>query len=82
MTCSHKVMYEKLVDTVNENRGLLKQISQLCREKNELVKQVNVLKNEREESLNELEHIKKTMRMMNSSTTTLDQILLMGKTTT
>ena len=50
MAHSYKIMYEKLVETVNENRGLLKQISQLCREKNELVKQVNVLKNENEES--------------------------------
>ena len=45
MTHSYKIMYEKLVETVNENRGLLKQISQLCREKNGLIKQVNVLKN-------------------------------------
>ena len=74
-------MYKKLVETVNENKGLLKQISQLCREKNELVKQVNVLKNENEESLNELEHNEKTMRMMNSGTTAIDQILLMGRTT-
>ena len=38
MTHSYKIMYEKLVETINENRGLLKQISELCREKNELVK--------------------------------------------
>ena len=42
MIHSYKIMYEKLVETVNENRGLLKQISQLCREKNELVELVNV----------------------------------------
>ena len=29
----------------------------------------------------DVEHIKKTMRVMNSGTTTLDQILLMGRTT-
>ena len=45
--------------TDNENKGLLNQICQLCREKNELVKQANVLKNENEESLNELEQVKK-----------------------
>ena len=78
---SYKIKYEKLVETVYENRGLLKKISQPCKEKNELVKQFNDFKNEKEESLNELEQIKKTMRMMNSSTTTLDQILLMRRTT-
>ena len=64
MILSYKVMYEKLVDIVNENRGLLKKTSQLCREKNEIVKHVNVLKDEllkHGESLNELEQIKKTM---------------------
>ena len=81
MAYSYKIMYEKLVEIVNENRGLLKHISQLYREKNKLIKQVNMLKNEKEESLNELEQIKKTIRMINSSTTTLDQIMLMGKTT-
>ena len=81
MTYYYKIMYEKLVETVNENRRLLMQIFQLCRETNELVKQVNVLKNEKEESLNELEQIKTTMRMMNSGTTTLDHILLMGRIT-
>ena len=75
MTHSYKIMYEKLVETVNENRELLKQTSQLCREKNELGKQVNVLKNEKEESLNELKQIKTTMWMMNSGTTK-DQILV------
>ena len=40
-----------------------------------------MLKNEKEESSNEFEHIKKIMQMMNSSTTALDKILLMGKTT-
>ena len=53
-----KVMYEKLGDAVNKNKGLLKQISKLSREKNELVKQVNVLKDEllkHGEPLNELE---------------------------
>ena len=75
MTHSYKIMYEKLVETVNENRELLKQTSQLCREKNKLGKQVNVLKNEKEESLNELKQIKTTMWMMNSGTTK-DQILV------
>ena len=57
MAHSYKIMYEKLVETVNENRRLLKQISQLCREKNELDKQVNVLNNEKEESLNKLRQL-------------------------
>ena len=65
MTHSYKITYEKLVETIKENKGLLEHISQLCREKNDLFKQDNVLKIENEESLNELEHIKKTMRMMN-----------------
>ena len=72
MTHSYKIMYEKLVENVNENRGLLKKISELCREKNELVKQVNVLKNEKEESLNQLEQIKTIMQMVNSGTMALD----------
>ena len=78
MVHSYKIMYEKLVEIVNQNRGLFKQISQLCIDKNELV---NVLKNEKEEYLNKLEYIKKTMRMMNYGTTTLNHILLIGKTT-
>ena len=49
MAYSYKIMYEKLAETVIENRGMLLKISQLCREKNELVKQVNMLKNENEE---------------------------------
>ena len=53
MTHSYKIMYEKLVETINKNMGLLKQISQLCKKKNKLVKLINVLKNEKEESLNE-----------------------------
>ena len=53
MAHSYKIMYEKLVETINENKGLLKHISQLCREKNEIIKQVNMLKNKKEESLNE-----------------------------
>ena len=81
MADSYKIMYEKPVETVNVNRRLLKQISQLCREKNDLVKQVNVLNNEKEESLNEMKQIKTTIRMMNSGTTTLDHILLMRRTT-
>ena len=79
MTHSYKIMYEKLVETFNKNRGLLKHISPLYREKNELMKQVNVFQNENEESSNELEQIKKTIWMKNSGTTA--QILLMGKTT-
>ena len=74
MILSYKVMYEKLVDAINENRGLLKKIFQLCREKNEIAKHVNMLKDEllkHGESLNELEQIKKTMQLINSSTTTL-----------
>ena len=41
---SYKIIYEKLVETVNENGGFLRQISQLSKEKNELIKQVNSLK--------------------------------------
>ena len=33
MAHSYKIMYEKLVETINENRWLLKHIYQLCREK-------------------------------------------------
>ena len=36
------------METANGNKGLLKKISQLCREKNEFIKRVNVLKNEKE----------------------------------
>ena len=72
------------MDAVNENRGLLKKTSQLCREENKLIKQVNVLKDEllkHRGSLNELEQIKKTMQMMNFGIMALDHILMMGKTT-
>ena len=67
------------MDALNEKKVLHKHISLLCGEKNELVKQNNVLHDnlsKQEESLNELEHIKKTMRMMNSSTTALEHILV------
>ena len=57
MAHSYKIMYEKLVEIFNENRRLLKQISQLCTEKNELDKQVNLLNNEKEESLNKLRQL-------------------------
>ena len=43
--------------------------------------QVNKLKNDllnQKEYVNELEQIKKTLRMMNSSSAVLDQILSMG----
>ena len=33
MVHSYKIMYEKLVETVNENKRVLKQISQLSKEK-------------------------------------------------
>ena len=55
---SYKVMYEKLVGSVTKNRGLLKHISLLNREKGELIKQVNGLKDKllkKGESLNKLE---------------------------
>ena len=79
MAHSYKIRYKKLMETINENKGLLKHIYQLCREKTELIKQVNALNNKKEESLNELEHIKKTIQMMNSGTMALDWIMLMGK---
>ena len=78
---SYKIMYEKLVETVNKNKGLLKQISQLSKEKNELIKQVNSLKSGMEETQNELKWVKKTVRMLKSSTTTLDHMLMMGRIT-
>ena len=59
------------MDAVNKNRGLLKQISHLCREKNELVKQVNVLKNEKKESLNELHYKNLTVYLLNLPTITI-----------
>ena len=55
MTHSHKIMYEKLVEIVYENRGLLKQISQLSREKNELIELLNSLKSGMEDTQNELD---------------------------
>ena len=54
----YKVMDEKLVDALNENKVLYKQISLLCSEKNEIVKQNHVLQDKlskQGESLNELE---------------------------
>ena len=38
MVHSYKVMYEKLMEALNENKDLHKQVSQLCSEKEELVK--------------------------------------------
>ena len=78
---SYKIMYEKLVETINKNKGLLKQISQLSKEKNELIKQVNSLRSGMEDTQNELKRVKKTVRMLKSSTTTLDHMLMMGRTT-
>ena len=75
MVDSYKVMYEKLVDAVTENRGLLEQISLLNKEKGELKNQVDKLKDElikQKESLNELEQIKKTLGMMNFGSGVLD----------
>ena len=49
-----------------------------------MMNQVSKLKDEllkQKESVNELEQIKTTLRMMNSSSAILDQILLMGKST-
>ena len=43
MVHSYKVMYERLVEALNENKALHKQVSHLCSEKDELVKQNNVL---------------------------------------
>ena len=63
-------MYEKLVGDVTKNRGLLEQISLLKQEKGDMMNQVNKLKDEllkQKESVNELEQIKKTLGMLNSS---------------
>ena len=43
MVQSYKVMYERLVEALNENKDLSKQVSQLCREKEEHIKHNNVL---------------------------------------
>ena len=51
---SYHMMHEKLEETINKNEGMIKQISQLTREK-ELIKQVNKLKSEMEDTQNELE---------------------------
>ena len=72
------------METLNENQDLCKQVSQLCNDKEELVKQNNMLQDKvchQEQTLHKLEQIKKTMRMLNSSTTSLDQILEMVKRT-
>ena len=45
MVHSYKVMYEKLVEDLNENQDLRRQVSQLCNKKEELVKQNNMLQN-------------------------------------
>ena len=82
MVHSYKVMYEKMVEALNENQDLRKQVSQLCNEKKELVKHNSMLKDKvchQEETLHELEQMKKTMRMLNTGTTALDQILEMGR---
>ena len=63
------------MEAVNENKDLHKQVSQLCSEKEELVKQNNVLLDKvckQEETINELEQMKKTVRLLNSSTTTFE----------
>ena len=49
------MMYEKLVEAVNKNERLIKQISHLTREKNKLIKQVNGLKSDLDDAQNELE---------------------------
>ena len=43
MVHSYKVMYERLVEALNENKILHKKISQLSSEKDDLVKQNKVL---------------------------------------
>ena len=43
MVHSYKVMYDKLMEALNENKDMRKQVSQPCSEKEELVKQNNVL---------------------------------------
>ena len=75
-------MYDKLVETLNKNQDLQRQVSLLSNEKEELVKQNNMLWDkvcQQEESLHKLEQMKKSMRMLNSGTTTLERILEMGK---
>ena len=54
---SYKVMYEKLVGTITENRGFLEQLSLLIREKCDMINHVNKLKDEllkQKEFVNEL----------------------------
>ena len=82
MVHSYKVMYEKLVDALNENKVLHKQISLLCSEENEFVKQNNMLHDKlykQGESLNELKQIKKNIHMMNFGTMTLKTDIGDGK---
>ena len=59
------------METVNENIGLLEQISQLSRLKKGLIKQVITLKSGMEDTQNELKRVKKTIRMLNSGIITL-----------
>ena len=84
MVHSYKVMYEKLLEALNENQDLHQQVSRLCNEKKELVKQNNEVRNkvcDQEENLHELEQMKKTVRMLTLGTTAIEQIFEMGKTT-
>ena len=82
MVRSYRVIYKKMVEALNENQDLQRQVSLLSNEKEELVKQNNIIQDkvcQQEESLCELEPMKKFVRMLNSSTTTLKCILEMGK---
>ena len=84
MVHSYKVLYKRLVEALNENKALHKKVSHLCSEKDELVKLNNVLLNKLsklEETLNELEHMTKTVRMLNFGTIDLEKVLEMGKRT-
>ena len=84
MVHSYKVMDERLVKALNENKVLHKHVSQLCSEKDELAKQNNVLLDKlskQEETLNELEQMKKIVSMLNFGTMTMEHILELGKRT-
>ena len=62
------------MEALNENKALHKQFFHLCSEKNKIFKLNNVLLNKlskQEETLNELEQIKKTVSILDSSNTTL-----------
>ena len=71
---------------VKINEKLTKQVAQLNVEKNDLLKKIILLEGDLTKSKKikggrsgELEHVKKNIRMLNSGSTKLDQILSSGK---